>query len=327
MDTEILDVDLLAFENGSATQRRAVVDGVMRSLETGFVFTTHPLGEALLDEAYGQLAAFFALPADEKARFIAPGTAGQTGYTPLMVETAAVSDVPDWKEMLNWGTDVADGHPLQRRYPHRFPTQLLPEAAVPGISDVLVRFHLEMFDLQRRFLRIVAVGLGAHESFFDGVVDAATSLSRAIHYPAMDLAPGEDHIWAGPHGDINLITALPRATRRGLQVEVDGEWIDVAPPDTHAVVNTGIMLERLTNGKIPVGWHRVIADADDPGERFSVVQFCHPTPWTVLSPMPTCVDDGHPLRFAGIEAGNLLDQVLFDINLFDDARRVAQPEA
>ena len=33
---EILDVDLLAFETGAASSRRAVVDGVMRSLASGF---------------------------------------------------------------------------------------------------------------------------------------------------------------------------------------------------------------------------------------------------------------------------------------------------
>ncbi|MBA2495932.1 MAG: isopenicillin N synthase family oxygenase, partial [Acidimicrobiia bacterium] len=35
----ILDVDLLAFEQGDATARRAVVDGVRTSLATGFVYT------------------------------------------------------------------------------------------------------------------------------------------------------------------------------------------------------------------------------------------------------------------------------------------------
>src|SRR6187402_1433837 len=37
-ESEILDVDLLAFEQGSGAQRRAVVDGVTRSLATGFVY-------------------------------------------------------------------------------------------------------------------------------------------------------------------------------------------------------------------------------------------------------------------------------------------------
>jgi isopenicillin N synthase-like dioxygenase len=139
----------------------------------------------------------------------------------------------------------------------------------------------------------------------------------------MDLAPGSEHVWAGEHGDINLITALPRATARGLQVKVDGDrWVDALPPDDRVIINTGIMLEHITNGVIPQGIHRVVADPDQPGERYSVVQFCQPTPWTILSPVASCITPEHPQRFAPIMAGDLLSQVLYDINLVEDARRV-----
>ena len=47
----ILDVDLLRFEKGDASAKRAVVDGVRRSLRTVFVYTSHDLPEDLLDEA------------------------------------------------------------------------------------------------------------------------------------------------------------------------------------------------------------------------------------------------------------------------------------
>src|SRR6059058_4930190 len=115
---DILDVDLLAFERGSAAQRAAVVDGVRRSLATGFVYTRHDLSEDLLDSAYGMLAEFFSLPQEVKQRFVAPESHGQTGYTGLLVETAASSDVPDWKEMLNWGAEIAAHHPLRSHFPH-----------------------------------------------------------------------------------------------------------------------------------------------------------------------------------------------------------------
>ena len=59
MSHDILDVDLLAFEHGTSGSRRAVVDGVMRSLATGFVYTSHDLSEDLLDTAYAMLAEFF----------------------------------------------------------------------------------------------------------------------------------------------------------------------------------------------------------------------------------------------------------------------------
>ena len=109
----ILDVDLPAFESGDAATRAAVVDGTMRSLATGFVYVRHDLSEDLLDDAYGRLAAFFSLPQDRKDRCTVPGSNGQTGYTGLLVETAAVSDVPDFKEMLNWSAPVPGGHPLR----------------------------------------------------------------------------------------------------------------------------------------------------------------------------------------------------------------------
>lgn len=323
MTEEILEVDLLAYEQGDAHARAAVVDGVMRSLATGFVYTSHDVDEAVIDEAYALLGQFFSLPAEAKARFVAPGSHGQTGYTGLLVETAASSDVPDWKEMLNWGATVPAGHPLRRKYPHRYMDQVLPEAAVPGITKVLTLFHDRIFDLQRRFLRVIATGLGAAEDFFERVLVDGPTLSRAIRYPDMGSAPGAGgHVWAGAHGDINLITALPRATAPGLQVQTEGGWIDAVAPEGMAIINTGMMLEHLSNGLIPTGVHRVVAGPGQAGERYSVVQFCHPTPWTILAPLPSCVSPEHPARFAAIEAGDRLDQVLCEINLVEDARRV-----
>lgn len=318
----ILDVDLLGFEQGSAAARAAVVDGVTRSLRTGFVYARHDIPEGVIDDAYGCLAAFFGLSDEEKRAVIVPGSMGQTGYTPLLVETAAASDHPDFKEMLNWGLELPDGHPLRRKYPHRYMARRFAEDAVPGITQALSLLWDRLLDLQRRVLRIVAVGIGCHAHFFDAMLEGGPTLCRALRYPPMVDAPAGGHVWAGAHDDINLITALPRATARGLQVRIDGGWVDAAAPAGHAILNTGMMLERLTNGVIPAGHHRVVS-GDDPGvERYSVVQFCHPSPWTILSPVASCISEQNPQRDAPIEAGDWLDQVLYDINLVEDARRV-----
>jgi isopenicillin N synthase-like dioxygenase len=206
-----------------------------------------------------------------KERYVVPGSHGQTGYTGLLVETAAGATKPDWKEMLNWGLELPAGHPLRRAYPHRYERRELPEDEVPGIGTVLARLWDALFDLQRRFLRIVAVGIGCHERFFDTMLDGGPTLCRAIRYPAMDAAPDREHVWAGAHGDINLVTALPRGTARGLQVDVGGRWVDATAPDGHAILNSGMMLERLTNGRIPTGVHRVVADRE---QRASGCRWC-----------------------------------------------------
>ena len=329
MSEGILDVDLLAFERGSSEQRRAVVDGVTRSLTTGFVYTSHDVSDDLLDTAYGMLKEFFERSVDDKRTCSAPGANGQTGYTGLLVETAASSDKPDWKEMLNWASPIPEGHPLKRNYPGAYPDQVVPEALVPGITEVLYRFHDTVAELQKRFLRVIAEGIGCHESFFDDMVTDGPTLTRAIRYPAMselDTALGGDgepgHVWAADHADINLITALPRATAPGLQVDLGGEWVDAVPPDDAVIINTGLMLERLTNGRIPSGWHRVVAAPGYEGERYSVVQFCHPRPWTILNPVSSCCTPEQPQRYAAISAADALDEVLYEINLVESSRRV-----
>ena len=319
---DILDVDLLAFERGTRAQRDAVVDGVRRSLATGFVYTRHDLSADLLDSAYGMLAEFFTMPHEIKQRFISPESHGQTGYTGLLVETAASSEVPDWKEMLNWGRELPDGHPLRQRYPHRYGRQVVPEAAIPGCEQLLFTFHDRIEDIQRRFLRVIAEALGCHESLFDEMTHNGATLTRAIRYPPMAESPGGPHVWAGEHGDINLITALPRATAPGLQVKIGDRWVDAIAPEGQGIINTGMMLERLTNGVLPTGIHRVVAEPGFAGERYSVVQFLHPTPWTVLAPLASCITPDHPQRHSAMVSADALDMVLYEINLIEAARRV-----
>jgi isopenicillin N synthase-like dioxygenase len=312
---EILEVDLLRFERGDAGQRRAVADGVMTSLATGFVYLAHDLPEAMLDDCYARLEEFFALPTETKSRISVPASRGQRGYTGVLVETAAGSEEADWKEMLNWGEPAPPGHPLERRFPDRYGEPVLPEEALPGISRVLMDFHRTILSLQRRFLRIVAVGLGVHESFFDAMVEHGATLTRAIHYPSMTAAPGANHVWAAEHGDINLVTALPRATAPGLQIKTEEGWIDASPSDGCAILNSGMMLEHLSNGVLPAGIHRVVAEQGSSADRVAVVQFCHPTPSTILAPLSTCIDAGRPQRYGSISAADRLDEVLWEINL------------
>lgn len=319
----ILEVDVVEFERGDDAARRAIVDGMRRSLETGFVYARHDLPTDVIDDAYEKLATFFALAGGVKDRYTVVGSNGQTGYTGMRVETPVSVGEPDLKEMYNWSAELPAGHPLRRKFPHRYRDQIFPEDVVPGIEAALTLMHDRIFDLQSRVLRIIAVGLGVHENFFDGIVIPGSAMTRALHYPDIsEHDPEGTQVWAGEHADIDLITALPRATARGLQVKTEDGWIDAVAPDGAAIINTGKMLEHLTNGVINRGIHRVVADPDQVGDRYSVVQFCHPTAWTVLEPLSTCCTPERPQRYASILTGDKHDEVLWEINLFEDARRV-----
>src|SRR3546814_20580853 len=118
--------------------------------------------------------------------------------------------------MLNWSDEPPAGHPLRRKYPHRYMDQVLPEAAVPGITEVLMLFHQRIYDLQRRFLRIIAVGLGAPEDYFESMLPNGPTLTRAIRYPPMPAAPdAHTPVWPGPTPTTHLLPPPPRPPPHG----------------------------------------------------------------------------------------------------------------
>jgi isopenicillin N synthase-like dioxygenase len=119
----ILEIDVVEFERGDERTRRAIVDGMRRSLETGFVYARHDLPVGVLDDAYHKLETFFSLAAEVKNRYTVVGSAGQTGYTGMRVETPVSVGKPDLKEMYNWSAELPAGHPLRRRFPHRYRDQ------------------------------------------------------------------------------------------------------------------------------------------------------------------------------------------------------------
>jgi isopenicillin N synthase-like dioxygenase len=281
-------------------------DVPLAKLAPGFVLVRHDIPASLLDDAYSMLEKFFGLSAEDKAACVVPGANGQAGYLPPLTEHAVRGQVADWKELFHWGRSLPDHHPLVRRFPQRYPRPVFPDDLVPGISRVLTELHEAMFALQQRVLGVIGAAFGVGPEFFPEMVADGPIMNRATWYPPMEQAPGPDHVWAVEHRDFDLITALPRATAAGLEVKVGDQWVPVTPDDGQAVINSGMMLERLTDGQVPAAWHRVVAPSGSAGGRLSIVQFCHPAPSTILAPVRGLQ---HPL----VTANDLFEQTMYRI--------------
>ncbi|HXP19400.1 MAG TPA: 2-oxoglutarate and iron-dependent oxygenase domain-containing protein [Streptosporangiaceae bacterium] len=301
---------------------------VREALRDGVFLVRHPIGATLLDEAYGLLGDFFAMPLEAKMKCRAPGTNGQAGYLPALIETAERSRQPDWKELFHWGRGLPAGHPLRERYPSRYPDPLLPDALVPGIASALTGLHEAVFDFQLSVVDAIGCALGTGTGYFREMLADGPVVNRAAWYPPIAGAPSGDCVWAVEHQDFDLITALPRATSAGLEVRVAGSWHPVTPPEGYAVVVAGMAMERLTGGAVPAVFHRVVAGPCQDAGRLSIVQFCHPTPWTVLTPIEVPAGLGTTSRFPTLTAGDLFDRTMYRINRLDSARTgAARPAA
>lgn len=104
------------------------------------------------------------------------------------------------------------------------------------------------------------------------------------------------------HTDLNLLTGLPEATKRGLQMLVsktmerglevvkNQEWVDVIVPEGYLIINTGEELEKKTAGMFKATPHQVINPAGESGERLSAVFFGSWSEEFSLEPFESCVN-------------------------------------
>ncbi|XP_039030776.1 2'-deoxymugineic-acid 2'-dioxygenase-like [Hibiscus syriacus] len=107
-------------------------------------------------------------------------------------------------------------------------------------------------------LELLCEGLGLESGYFEDDLSEALLLV-ANHYPP---CPDPSMTLGLPkHCDPNLITILLQGGAYGLQVFKDGQWIGVQPLPNALVVNVGLQLRIVSNGKLKSVEHRVVTNS------------------------------------------------------------------
>ncbi len=307
-------LDLQNFTQGTTGQRQEFVQRLGQALEhTGFfILVQHGIDSQLLTQAYAQIQALFALPLSQKQQYEKPELHGQRGYVPFGKEHAKDHPLPDLKEFWHIG-----------RTDNLWPQEL------PAFAPTLTRLYQALDACATHLLQAASLYLDAPADFLPSLVQGGNTILRLIHYPPLadDVPPGA--VRAAPHEDINLITLLCGATAAGLELrQRDGTWLAVPVIPHGMVVDSGDMLQWLTNGLFRSTTHRVVNPTDANESRYSVPFFVHPRPEVDLTPRPECVrrTGGIP-RFGAITAAAYLRQRLREIGMAADAERFAGGQA
>ena len=98
---------------------------------------------------------------------------------------------------------------------------------------------------------------------------------------------------AAPHEDIGLMTLLPAATAKGLQVQdASGQWHEVPCDHGTIVINTGDTLAAITQGYYQATTHQVVNPEGESANkpRLSMPLFLHPRDDVKLPDGRTAVD-------------------------------------
>lgn len=278
-----------------------------------FALTGHGISADAIDQAYATIGRFFHLDDATKRTYERADMFRQRGYTPYGVEHAKDNPEPDLKEFWQSGRTLPAGHPSEDTFPRNFwPTADVPEFEhhIDGLYHAMERMSVDL-------LSAASLYLGEAATWLPEMANDGNTILRVIHYPelAPDTPPGA--VRSAQHEDINLLTLLVGATADGLQVmDHDGSWIEVEGNHDHIIVDSGDMLQNLTNGLFKSTTHRVVNPPDAATERYSMPMFVHPRGDVDLTPRQKFVEmTGGEAQYPSILADAYLHQRLVEIGL------------
>ena len=303
--------DLRDYLGGDEKLREAFVQGVGGALtEVGFfALEGHGVEDDQIQRVYDLGLEVFQLPEAAKQEYERPEVMGQRGYTSFGREHAKDHDAPDLKEFWSVGPDLpAETSPYP---PNMWPTE------VPAFQEATQSMFCALEALAKPLLEACARYLGEDKDRFRGLIEGGDTLLRVLHYPPVpdDVDPAA--VRSAPHEDINLITLLCGASAEGLEIQTrQGEWLPVRAVPGQLIVDSGDMLQNLTNGFYRSTTHRVVNPDNSRQRRFSMPIFVHPRPEVDLTPLPSAVArTGGEVRYPSIDAKTFLHQRLTELGL------------
>ena len=309
----IPELDFHDFISEDENKKQSFVDQVRDSLcDIGFfALNNHGIPLQLIRDAYEQCDVFFELPEEIKRRYAQPHLHHQRGYTPFGVEHAKDQIAPDLKEFWQTGLPPQDG------LDSSFPTNIWPTHEAPAFENIIGSLYEQMLELSIELLKACSLALGKSENWLPDMTTHGNTIMRLIHYPPLDHNVPAGAVRSAAHEDINFITLLVTATADGLEVmDHDGSWISVQGNEEAIIVDTGDMIQNLTNGYFRSTTHRVVNPSDASSRRYSMPLFVHPRNEIDLSPLSEYVEmTGGSARYQQITAGEYLYQRLKEIGL------------
>ena len=317
MTYEIPAIDIAPFLAGDPEGKARVAAEVASAAETiGFVVLSgHGIPRSLIETAFERGFEFFDLPDDEKAKWHPAGPAKQRGYHGMATRGLSATlgkDAPkDLRESLFLGP-IDDHAAAFAHIPDAataYAPNILPDTPA-GFDAALVDLYRAFETLSANLLRIFAVAANMPEDHFIPLIQKHFSVMSTHHYPALQEPPLPGQLRTGAHTDYGALTILAMTSANGgLEVEREGGWMPVSPPEGALVVNLGDMMQRWTNSRWVSTMHRVMTPEnlhDAMSRRISIGYFMHPDYDARIECLPSCEGDG--AKFPPITAGDHIRQ-------------------
>jgi isopenicillin N synthase-like dioxygenase len=239
-----------------------------------FYLTDHGLDSSLDQELLGVAQQFFDLPEAARHEINIVNSPHFRGYTVLGSEQTGGKS--DWRDQIDVGPEEPEpilestAPPWMRlRGPNQWPVEL------PEMQAIVTKWMDAIEPVAVSLLRSIAVGLGQPADIYDQVMGPNPyPRMKIMRYPAL---PETDSAGQGLglHHDSGVLTIILQDAVPGLQVEHDGQLIDVDPLSGAYIVNLGEMMQASSNGYLRATKHQVTSPPIGQ-QRISIAYFFNP---------------------------------------------------
>jgi isopenicillin N synthase-like dioxygenase len=277
--------------------RSSTPQSVERALtQSGFMYVLgHGIDPMLVERAFGAMKRFFEEPREFKDAYAYTDIDANFGYQGVGVERLDPGSMPDMKESFTMRNALLRADQIER----------WPQG---DFRDIALAFYTAGLGAAYRIMEVIAACLSLPADFFALRHRGENVTLRFLHYPAGLRARSSAQLGAGAHTDYGSITLLFQDEVGGLELlGTDGTWRAVPPIDGAAVINSGDLMERWTNGRFRSTVHRVRPMAGD-RDRYSIALFVDPDAAVEVECFESCITTDRPLRFPRITAGEHIRQ-------------------
>lgn len=301
-------VPIIDLHGAADSPTEDVIDAVASAAEDFgfFQITNHGVSDVLVSDVWSATTTFFELSTNEKREILRTRENSRGYYDRELTKNAR-----DLKEVLDLAhvpfPDLPDDDPRNFHRVDGF--NQWPD--LPGFRSTMVTYLQACERLGHWLLQAFCRGLGEHADHLrEQFGEDHTSFVRLNHYPLDDLLSDEEaadvtelgDMALHHHSDSGALTLLLQDDVGGLQVEHDGQWIDVEPTPGAIVVNTGDMMQVWSNDRYQAALHRVIPRTDT--ARYSLPYFFNPSYSTEYSPLPGSIRFGDSAHYRPINWGD-----------------------
>ena len=287
MPSPIPVIDLQPWFRGSETQRDALCDQVRQVChEVGFFYVVNHGIDGAVSAAYlDAMRAFFALPIEQKQAIDKRHSPQFRGWEQLGSELT--NNEVDYREQIDIGVEAkAIDNPDPWYLALVGPNQWPDESSLPGFRATVSDYFDRLAEVSRQILRVMSRSLGLPDRHIEQVFGSNPSpYMKLIRYPRT--RPGERGV--GVHKDSGFLTLLLQDGNPGLEAQGNDDcWYPVDPLPDSLVVNTGELLQLVTQNYFIATPHQVINRAES--ERYSAAFFYSPDLNTRLDPLPIAAE-------------------------------------